>query len=124
MVILVDGLGALKDEYDDFEGLKLLEGLYRVYADGPDVQMWVAVATARSKAVPTALEEVTTQKWLFRLADAYDYSSSGVPAKLAPPPVPGRCVLAESQLHAHVATPPGSLAEAVTHVAAHWVRSR
>jgi DNA segregation ATPase FtsK/SpoIIIE, S-DNA-T family len=120
MVILIDGLGALKDEYDDFDGLKLLEGLYRVYADGPDVQMSVAVATARSKAVPTAIDEVTTQKWLFRLADAYDYSSSGVPVKLMPPSVPGRCVLAESKLHAHVATPPESLSKAVAHVAARW----
>ncbi len=119
-VIVVDGLGVLKDEYDDFDGLKLLEGLYRVYADGPEAQMWVAVATARSKAVPTALEEVTTQRWLFRLADAYDYSAAGVPARLAPPPVPGRCVLAETKLHAHVATPPGSLAEAVAHVTDRW----
>ena len=119
-VILVDGLGVLKDEYDDFEGLKLLEGLYRVYADGPEAQMWVAVATARSKVVPTALEEVTTQRWLFRLADAYDYSAAGVPSRLAPPAVPGRCVLAETHLHAHVATPPGPLTEAVAHVAARW----
>lgn len=120
MVILVDGLGALKEEYDDFDGLKLLEGLYRTYADGPEADIWTAVATPRSKAVPTALEEVTTQRWLFRLADAYDYSASGVPTKLAPPPIPGRCVLAETKLHAHVATPPGSLADAVAHVAGRW----
>ena len=81
MVILIDGLGVLRDEYDDFEGLKLLDGLYRVYADGPEVGMWTAVATARSKAVPSAIEEVTTQRWLFRLADPYDYSSAGVPVQ-------------------------------------------
>ena len=119
-VIVVDGLGALKEEYDDFDGMKLLEGLYRVYADGPEASMWMAVSTARSKAVPSAMEEVTTQRWLFRLADAYDYSAVGVPTKLAPPPVPGRCVLAESLLHAHVATPAGSLAEAVSQAAGRW----
>lgn len=80
MVILVDGLGVLRDEYDDFEGLKLLDGFYRVYADGPEVGIWTAIATARAKGVPSAIEEVTTQRWLFRLADPYDYSSSGVPA--------------------------------------------
>ena len=47
MVILIDGLGALKDEYDDFEGLQLLEGSTGSYADGPDVQMWTAVTTSR-----------------------------------------------------------------------------
>ena len=120
MVILIDGLGVLRDEYDDFEGLKLLDGFYRVYADGPDVGMWTAVATARAKAVPSAIEEVTTQRWLFRLADPYDYSSAGVPTKLAPPPVPGRCVLAESKLHAHVGTPAGTLAETVAAIAGRW----
>ncbi len=120
MVVLVDGLGVLRDEYDDFDGLKLIEGFYRVYADGPDVGIWTAVATARSKAVPSQLEEVTTQRWLFRLADPYDYSASGVPVRLAPPAVPGRCILAETKLHAHVGTPAGGLAEAVAAVAAHW----
>ncbi len=120
MVILVDGLGVLRDEYDDFEGLKLLDGFYRVYADGPEVGIWTAIATARAKGVPSAIEEVTTQRWLFRLADPYDYSSSGVPAKLAPPAVPGRCVLAESKLHAHVATSELPLAETVAAIARRW----
>ena len=120
MVILVDGLGVLRDEYDDFEGLKLLDGFYRVYADGPEVGIWTAIATARAKGVPSAIEEVTTQRWLFRLADPYDYSSSGVPAKLAPPAVPGRCVLAESKLHAQVATSGLPLAQTVAAVGRRW----
>ncbi len=119
-VVLVDGLAVLRDEYDDFEGLKLLEGFYRIYADGPDVGIHTAVATARSKAIPTAIEEVTTQRWLFRLADPYDYSASGVPTRLAPPAIAGRCVLAETKLHAHVGTPAGTLAEAVAVVAERW----
>ena len=40
-------------------------------------------------------------------------ASSGVPTKLAPPPMPGRCVLAETKLQAHVATADGTLPEAV-----------
>ena len=120
MVILIDGLGVLKDEYDDFEGLRLLDGLYRVFSDGPDVQMWTAITTSRSKAVPSAVEEVATQRWLFRLADPYDYSISGVPTRLAPPPVPGRCVLAETKLHAHVATADGTLQETVAMITKRW----
>nr|WP_232531620.1 FtsK/SpoIIIE domain-containing protein [Microlunatus antarcticus] len=120
MVVLVDGLGVLKDEYDDFEGLKLLDGLYRVISDGPDVQMSTAITTSRSKAVPSAVEEVVTQRWLFRLADPYDYSISGVPTKLAPPPIPGRCVLAETKLHAHVATADGTLPETVAMISKRW----
>ena len=120
MIILIDGLGVLKDEYDDFEGLKLLDGLYRVFSDGPDVSMWTAITTSRSKAVPSAVEEVATQRWLFRLADPYDYSISGVPTKLAPPPIPGRCVLAETKLHAHVATADGTLPETVAMITKRW----
>lgn len=120
MVVLVDGLGVLKDEYDDFEGLRLLDGLYRVFSDGPDVQMWTAITTSRSKAVPSAVEEVATQRWLFRLADPYDYSISGVPTKLAPPPIPGRAVLAETKLHAHVGTPDGTLQETVATITKRW----
>ena len=119
-VVLIDGLAALKDEYDDFEGIKLLEGLYRAWSDGPEVGLWCAATTTRAKAVPTAIDEVTTQKWLFRLADAYDYAAAGVPAKLAPAAVAGRCVIAETRLHAHVATPPVALPDAVAQVAARW----
>jgi S-DNA-T family DNA segregation ATPase FtsK/SpoIIIE len=119
-VLLLDGLAALKDEYDDFDGLQFLEGLYRAYADGPDVGLWTACATTRAKAVPSAIDEVTTQKWLFRLADPYDYATAGVPAKQAPPPVAGRCVIGETRLHAHVATPSVPLPEAVAQVAQKW----
>lgn len=120
LVVLIDGLATLRDEYDDYEGIRLLEGLYRAWTDGPDLGMHFVASTARVKAVPPAIDEVTTQKWLFRLADAYDYSTAGVPAKLAPPPVPGRCVLAETKLQTHVATPAGGLAAAVEAVRGTW----
>ncbi len=119
-VVLIDGLAALRDEYDDFEGIKLLDGLYRAYADGPDVGLWCAATTSRAKSVPAAIDEVTTQKWLFRLADTYDYASAGVPVKFAPAAVAGRCVFAETRLQTHVASPSTSLPEAVAHVAARW----
>ncbi len=119
-VVLVDGLAVLKEEYDDFEGIKLLDGLYRAWSDGPEVGLWCAATTTRAKAVPSAIDEVTTQKWLFRLADAYDYAAAGVPAKFAPAAVAGRCVIAETRLQAHVATPSSSLVDAVALVAGRW----
>ncbi len=119
-VLLLDGLAALKEEYDDFDGLQFLEGLYRAYADGPDVGLWTACATTRAKAIPSAMDEVTTQKWLFRLADPYDYATAGVPAKMAPPAVAGRCVIGETKLHAQVAMPSVPLAEAVAQVSKQW----
>lgn len=119
-VVLIDGFAALREEYDDMDGLKLLEGLYRVYADGPELGIWTVIATSRAKAVPSAVDEVTTQKWLFRLADRYDYTSAGLSPKEIPPPVPGRCVVAELKLQAHVATPSVPREQAVAAVAARW----
>lgn len=116
-VVLVDGLAALRDEYQDQDGLPLLEGFYRVYADGPEVGIHCAVTTSRVKAVPSAIDEVTTQRWLFRLADRYDYASCGLKPAEAPPPVPGRAVVARSHLQTHVATPGCDLGSAVAHVA-------
>lgn len=119
-VVLLDGLAALKEEYEDYEGLRLLDALYRVYAEGPALSLWCAATTARAKAVPGAIAEVTSQKWLFHLADVYDYAAAGVPAKNAPARVPGRCVLAETRLQAHVATPSASLPEAASRLGERW----
>lgn len=120
MVVLIDGLAALRDEFTDFEGLALLDGLYRAYADGPDLGLHFAVSTSRAKAVPPPMEDVTTQRWLFRLADPYDYSLAGLKPADAPADVPGRTVLGELKLQAHVATASAPLPEAVAQVSRQW----
>ncbi|PYY63676.1 cell division protein FtsK [Curtobacterium sp. MCPF17_003] len=119
-VVLIDGLAALRDEYQDFEGQLLLDALYRVYAEGPALGISFAVSTTRAKAVPSAMDEVTTQKWMFRLADPYDYASIGVRPKDVPPPVPGRFIDSVLRLQSHVATPDVPLAQAVERLAERW----
>ncbi|PZE69563.1 FtsK/SpoIIIE domain-containing protein [Curtobacterium sp. MCBD17_021] len=119
-VVLLDGLAALRDEYQDFEGQQLLDALYRVYAEGPALGISFAVSTTRAKAVPSAMDEVTTQKWLFRLADPYDYATIGVRPKDVPPPVPGRFIDSTAKLQSHVGTPTGTLTEAVRSVREQW----
>lgn len=66
------------------------------------------------------MDEVTTQKWLFRLADPYDYATIGVRPKDVPPPVPGRFIDGTTKLQSHIATPSTSLADAVAEVSAAW----
>ncbi len=119
-VVLIDGLAALREEFQDFEGIALMDSLYRAYADGPDLGLYFAASTTRAKSVPPAIDEVTTQKWLFRLADQYDYSAAGVKPHEAPAAVPGRCVLSETRLQTHVATPNCGLREAVARITAKW----
>ncbi|MBG6224936.1 S-DNA-T family DNA segregation ATPase FtsK/SpoIIIE [Arthrobacter sp. CAN_A2] len=112
-VVLLDGLASLRDELQDYEGQQLLDLLYRAYADGPALGLSFAVSTTRAKAVPSAMNEVTLQRWLFRLADTYDYSSLGVRGKQIPAALPGRCVDPRTSLQMHVATPGIGVAAAV-----------
>jgi S-DNA-T family DNA segregation ATPase FtsK/SpoIIIE len=122
-VVLLDGLASLRDEFQDFEGQQLLALLYRAYADGPALGLSFAVSTTRAKAVPSAMNEVTLQKWLFRLADAYDYSSLGVRGKEVPAALPGRCVDPRTSLQMHVATPGIGVEAAVERVRQRWAHA-
>lgn len=115
-ILLLDGLATLRDEYQDADGMALLDQLYRVYADGPSVGIHCVATTTRAKAVPAAIDDVTTQKWLFKLADPYDYSLVGIRPADAPPAIPGRCVIAETKLHTHIATPPKGVREAAADI--------
>ncbi|QWW19525.1 FHA domain-containing protein [Schaalia sp. 19OD2882] len=117
MIVLVDGLASLRDEYNDSEGMELLDLFYRAYQDGPDVGIHFAVATSRVKVVPSQVAEVTEQKMLFQLADRYDYAFGGLRPEQAPSPVPGRTVVCLTKLQTHVATPGCPMEEAVA-----WVR--
>jgi S-DNA-T family DNA segregation ATPase FtsK/SpoIIIE len=122
-VVLLDGLASLRDEFQDFEGQQLLALLYRAYADGPALGLSFAVSTTRAKAVPSAMNEVTLQKWLFRLADDYDYSSLGVRGKEIPAALPGRCVDPRTSLQMHVATPGIGIEAAVDRVRQSWAHA-
>jgi S-DNA-T family DNA segregation ATPase FtsK/SpoIIIE len=119
-VVLLDGLASLRDEFQDFEGQQLLALLYGAYADGPALGLSFAVSTTRAKAIPSAMNEVTLQRWLFRLADTYDYSSLGVRGKDIPAAFPGRCVDPRTLLQMHVATPGIGLVAAVDQVRQRW----
>lgn len=124
IILLLDGLATLRDEYQDADGMDLLDQLYRVYADGPSVGIHCVATTTRAKAVPSAIDDVTTQKWLFKLADPYDYSLVGIRPADAPPAVPGRCVIAGTKLHTHIATPPQGLTESVIRVSGRYKSMR
>jgi S-DNA-T family DNA segregation ATPase FtsK/SpoIIIE len=119
-VILIDGFATLRDELQDYDGQQLLDTLYRAYADGPSLGIHFAVATTRAKSVPSAIDEVTTQRWVYRLPDTYDYSAFGIKANSIPAPSPGRCVDIRTMLQMHIATPAPGLAAAVQAQTERW----
>ncbi|MCO8277495.1 FtsK/SpoIIIE domain-containing protein [Actinoplanes sp. TRM 88003] len=116
IVVLIDNLGALRAEFDDAEGTAVLDVLTRLYADGPAAGISFAVSADRLTGVPGPWVAVTTQRWLFRLPDPYDYVQAGLNRKDVPAPVPGRMVVTPDGLQAQVGLPlpsAGAVAEAV-----------
>ena len=122
IVVAIDNLAAMRSEFDDIEGLELMDVLTRVYSDGRESGIWFAVAADRLNVIPGAWSAITTQKWLFRLPDAYDYVTAGLTRKHVPPPVPGRAVMAETGLQIQVGRPSPTLAEAVAQVVLRYPR--
>ncbi|MFC5370040.1 FtsK/SpoIIIE domain-containing protein [Arcanobacterium bovis] len=116
IIVLIDGLATMRDEFDDFEALQLMDSFYQIWAKGPDVGIHCVASTTRIKAIPSQIDEVTTQKWLFRLADAYDYTYAGIGKDDIPASVPGRYVDAISKNQAHVALPTGGVDEALRQI--------
>src|SRR3954468_18589079 len=52
-VVVIDNLAALRAEFDDPAGMELMDALSRVYADGPQVGIHLAVSADRANTVPT-----------------------------------------------------------------------
>ena len=116
-LVLVDNLAAMRAEFDDVEGLELMDVLSRVYADGPQNGISFAVTADRLNTVPAGWASITTQKWLFRLPDPYDYVSVGLTRKDVPQKAPGRAVMAASGLQVQLGRPTPSLTAAVATLA-------
>ena len=88
LIILVDGYGTLRDEFMDYTGTDYLGAFHRVYADGPALGMHIIMATSRLKGIPSAVDDVTQQRWLFHLSDTYDYSNYKIKGPDIPASVP------------------------------------
>jgi S-DNA-T family DNA segregation ATPase FtsK/SpoIIIE len=94
-----------------------MDAVTRLYADGTAAGISFAVTADRFSAVPSAWAAVTTQRWLFRLPDPYDYVQVGLGRKDVPAATPGRMVVTPGALQAQVGLPLPSAAEMVVAVA-------
>ena len=55
-VVLIDNLAALRSEFDDVAGLELMDELARVYADGPQAGIYMAVTADRPNTRPDVMD--------------------------------------------------------------------
>jgi S-DNA-T family DNA segregation ATPase FtsK/SpoIIIE len=115
IVVLLDGYGGFASEHGDIGGDALREALARVWADGAELGIHVAIAADRLGAVPTALASLAQQRLAFQLADVADYAQFGLMRRAIPHFVPGRAVVGGSAQVIQVARgrPGSSLAEEV-----------
>jgi S-DNA-T family DNA segregation ATPase FtsK/SpoIIIE len=119
VVLLVDGLEALRSRFDEPAGYDVLDALDAVVQEGPDVGIRVMAAVDRPGAVPAALTGAVGDRWVFGLADPAEARSLGVaPARVTRLP-PGRAVMASTGLEIQIARP-ASVAAAVAAVAERW----
>lgn len=102
VLLVVDGLAAVRAALDEHEDARSVELLHHVLADGPARGVVAVLGTDRPTAVPASVASLCAERWVLRLADPLDATWLGVPAASVPT-LPGRLVVASSGLEAHVA---------------------
>jgi len=122
-VTLIDNVAALRADHDDVAGMRLMDDLDRVYADGPVVDIHIVAAADRAGSVPSQWAAVTQQKLLLRLADSGEYSYFELHSSAVPRFVPGRAVTPGGQV-LQIGWPGGDLAAATAAVAGRWPGAR
>ncbi|HEY5316979.1 MAG TPA: FtsK/SpoIIIE domain-containing protein [Solirubrobacteraceae bacterium] len=113
IVVLLDGYAGFASEHDDLAGDATRDALARVWADGPEVGIHMAISADRAGAVPNALASLAQQRLVFRLADLPDYAQFGIHRADVPRFTPGRAVVGGSGQAVQVARSRDPLAAAV-----------
>ncbi|HWF25917.1 MAG TPA: FtsK/SpoIIIE domain-containing protein [Solirubrobacteraceae bacterium] len=93
IVLLLDGYAGFASEHSDLAGDEVRDALARVWADGPEVGIHMAISADRAGAVPGALASLAQQRLVFRLADLPDYAQFGIHRSDIPRFTPGRAVV-------------------------------
>ncbi|MCL2769117.1 MAG: FtsK/SpoIIIE domain-containing protein, partial [Solirubrobacterales bacterium] len=93
IVVLLDGYAGFAAEHSDVVGDAVRDDLARVWADGPEVGIHLAIAADRPGALPVALAGVTQQRLVLQLGDLAEYAQLGLSRRAIPRFTPGRAVL-------------------------------
>jgi DNA segregation ATPase FtsK/SpoIIIE, S-DNA-T family len=114
IVVLLDGYSGFASEHDDLAGDATREALARVWADGPEVGIHMAITGDRAGAVPNAIASLAQQRLVFRLADIPDYAQFGIHRSDVPRFTPGRAVVGGNAQVIQIARTREPLAAAVS----------
>ena len=104
VLVLVDGVAALRTALEGTGGVAALDALERVVADGAGLGMAVAAAADRPASVPAAWSAAASRRLVFRCGDPLDLLAVGAGRVDQSRWPQGRCVELGSGLVAQVAT--------------------
>ncbi len=102
IVVLIDGLDAVRRALDDLESLMESEMLDTIIALGAAHDVVVVCSVDRIAAIPSTVLAGCAQRWVFHLTDPHDASNVGIAACDVPGLVPGRIVVASTGLEAQL----------------------
>src|SRR3954453_1004958 len=88
ILVLIDGLDAVRGALDDPDSAAEFELLETILTLGPGNDVVIVGTTDRVNAVPSSVSAKCGQRWLFHLADPLDATGLGVAAADVPPAVP------------------------------------
>jgi S-DNA-T family DNA segregation ATPase FtsK/SpoIIIE len=118
LVLLLDGYAAFRAEYDDPAVEWVQDYLARIISEGPALGILTVATADRTSAVPGAVSSTVSQKWVFYLADTYDYSAFGLKYQSIGVLPPGRAVVANTGQLIQIGLPTPTLSEAAARIAA------
>jgi S-DNA-T family DNA segregation ATPase FtsK/SpoIIIE len=102
IVVLIDGLDAVRRALDDLDSLAELEMLDTILALGAAHDVVAVCAVDRIAAIPSTALAACAQRWVFHLTDPLDAATVGITAGDVPASVPGRIVIASTGLEAQL----------------------
>jgi S-DNA-T family DNA segregation ATPase FtsK/SpoIIIE len=105
IVLLLDGYAGFTSEHSEGTGESAREELARVWADGSELGVHVAIAADRLGAVPLSLSSLAQQRLAFQLAELADYAQFGISRRSVPRFLPGRAIAAGTAQVLQVARP-------------------
>ncbi len=106
IVVLVDGLDAVRSALDDLETAAEFEMVDMIIALGAAHDVVVVCAFDRVAAIPSSTLARCAQRWIFHLTDPLDAAGLGIAAADVPGPRQGRIVVAASGLEAQLMVGP------------------
>jgi len=111
IVLMIDGIGALRSELESNDLFEQLAQLDALIAEGQSVGIAVVLTTTQPGAVPSGMLSQMAQRWLFHLADPGDASALGLRALTLPEAVPGRFVDVRTRCEAQLVAVDESILE-------------